>query len=100
MELTRLSRRTGAGLDPCAALRVPLELAPGEQRDITCMLGQADSAAQARKMVLELPGGPGIRGRIRPDQGMVGWSARHDRSAYPRTGRRPPDQPLAPVPVA
>jgi cyclic beta-1,2-glucan synthetase len=51
MELTRLSERTGAGLDPCAALRVNLELAPGERRDITCMLGQADSVAQARELV-------------------------------------------------
>jgi cyclic beta-1,2-glucan synthetase len=52
MELTRLSRRTGAGLDPCGTLRVSLELAPGEQRDITCLLGQTDSAAQARHLVL------------------------------------------------
>ncbi|MBT0665019.1 glycosyl transferase [Geobacter pelophilus] len=52
MELTRLSQRTGAGLDPCAVLRVSLELAPGEQRDITCMLGQAGSMAEARKLVI------------------------------------------------
>ncbi|MDP3695737.1 MAG: protein ndvB, partial [Desulfocapsaceae bacterium] len=51
MEMTRLSPRTGAGLDPCAVLRVTLELAPHEQRDIICMLGQAESAAQAREWV-------------------------------------------------
>ncbi|GFE56232.1 cyclic beta 1-2 glucan synthetase [Geobacter sp. AOG1] len=51
MELTRLSQRTGAGLDPCAALRVTLEMAPGEQRDITCMLGQSGSVAEARQLV-------------------------------------------------
>lgn len=51
MELTRLSQRTGAGLDPCAALRVTLELAPGERRDICCMLGQAGSVAEARELV-------------------------------------------------
>jgi len=51
MELTRLSQRTGAGLDPCAVLRVTLEMAPGEGRDIICMLGQAESAAQARQLV-------------------------------------------------
>jgi len=52
MELVRLSQRSGAGLDPCAALRVALEMAPNERRDITCMLGQADSLEQARELVL------------------------------------------------
>ena len=52
MSLTRLSQRTGAGLDPCAALRVCIEMAPGERKEITCMLGQADSVAQARELVL------------------------------------------------
>ncbi|MBW6519704.1 MAG: cyclic beta 1-2 glucan synthetase [Desulfoarculaceae bacterium] len=52
MELTRLSRRTGAGRDPCAALRVTVEFSPGEQREITCMLGQAGSVTQARELAL------------------------------------------------
>ena len=52
MELPRLSQRIGAGLDPCAALRIAVDLAPGERRDIICMLGQAESADQARDLVL------------------------------------------------
>ncbi len=52
MEQLRLSRRTGAGLDPCAALRVSMELAPGERGEITCMLGQAESLEQAHNLVL------------------------------------------------
>jgi cyclic beta-1,2-glucan synthetase len=52
MELIRLTKRTGAGLDPCGVLRVRLELAPGERRDITCMLGQAGTVAEARALVL------------------------------------------------
>lgn len=52
MELTRLSQRTGAGLDPCGVLRVTLEMAPGERREIACMLGQAESVTQARELVL------------------------------------------------
>jgi cyclic beta-1,2-glucan synthetase len=52
MEQARLSRRTGAALDPCAALRVTLELAPGERGEITCMLGQAESLEQACALVL------------------------------------------------
>ncbi|MFQ6758395.1 MAG: glycosyl transferase [Deltaproteobacteria bacterium] len=52
MELATLSQRTGAGLDPCAVLRVGLELSPGEQREITCMLGQAESLNHARQLIL------------------------------------------------
>jgi len=52
MERMRLSRRTGAGFDPCAALQVTLELAPGESAEMTCMLGQAESVGKAQKLVL------------------------------------------------
>jgi cyclic beta-1,2-glucan synthetase len=52
MERTGLSRRTGAGIDPCAALQVTVELGPGERAEITCMLGQAESAAEVHKWVL------------------------------------------------
>jgi cyclic beta-1,2-glucan synthetase len=52
MQLTRLSQRVGAGLDPCAALRVTINMVPGERRYITCMLGQAESTVQARELVL------------------------------------------------
>jgi cyclic beta-1,2-glucan synthetase len=51
MELVQLSQRTGAGLDPCAALRVSFDIAPGERRDIICMLGQAGSVDEARALV-------------------------------------------------
>ncbi|PIR18059.1 MAG: glycosyl transferase [Deltaproteobacteria bacterium CG11_big_fil_rev_8_21_14_0_20_49_13] len=51
MERKRLSRRTGAGLDPCAALQVTLKLAPGEQVEITCMLGEANSVDEAQELV-------------------------------------------------
>jgi cyclic beta-1,2-glucan synthetase len=52
MERTRLSGRTGAGLDPCAALQATLKLAPGERIDITCMLGQARSIDEVHALVL------------------------------------------------
>ena len=45
---TRLSGAVGAGLDPCIALQTVLELAPGEQREIVILLGQAETLAEAR----------------------------------------------------
>ncbi|MFN2274801.1 MAG: GH36-type glycosyl hydrolase domain-containing protein [Anaerolineales bacterium] len=51
MERTGLSQRTGAGFDPCAALRITVDLAPGERSDITCMLGQAGSVEEAQTLV-------------------------------------------------
>jgi cyclic beta-1,2-glucan synthetase len=47
----RLSGRTGAGMDPCAALWCELELGPGEVREVVVLLGAAAGAAQAREMV-------------------------------------------------
>ena len=37
-----LSGRSGAGLDPCAALLTEFELAPGAERQFLCFLGQAE----------------------------------------------------------
>jgi cellobiose phosphorylase len=35
----RLSGKTGSGLDPCAAIQVPFELLPGQEREIVFMIG-------------------------------------------------------------
>jgi cyclic beta-1,2-glucan synthetase len=48
---TRLSRRTGAGLDPCAALRTTVTLEPGESTTVVCLLGEAESEEEARRLV-------------------------------------------------
>ena len=41
MSRTRLSGRLGAGMDPCAAIQVPFDLADGQQREIVFILGVA-----------------------------------------------------------
>ena len=46
-----LSGRHGAGMDPCAALRCVLELAPGEARDVVVLLGAAEGEDEARRLV-------------------------------------------------
>ena len=77
MERTGLSRRTGAGLDPCAALQVTVEMAPGERAEITCMLGQAESVEEARKLVLTYREGLAVEDRVRAGRkrgGMICWA--------------------------
>jgi cyclic beta-1,2-glucan synthetase len=48
---TQLSGRTGAGLDPCAALQADVELEPGEGRELFFLLGEGESAAEAREII-------------------------------------------------
>ena len=53
MEHTRLSNKVGAGLDPCAAMQVPCELADGEEREIIFTLGVGRDSDDARTLVLK-----------------------------------------------
>jgi cyclic beta-1,2-glucan glucanotransferase len=48
----RLSRRVGAGLDPCGALQARLELPAGDRAEIVFFLGEAASAEQARELIV------------------------------------------------
>ena len=48
---TALSGRSGAGLDPCAALLTSIELAAGESREIVVFLGQAEDRAAASEAI-------------------------------------------------
>ena len=45
---TRLSGRVGAGLDPCGAIMIPVDLADGAEREIVFTLGQGKDAEEAR----------------------------------------------------
>jgi cyclic beta-1,2-glucan synthetase len=42
-----LAGRTGAGLDPCAALQIAIEIPPGESRRVAFVLGQGNDASHA-----------------------------------------------------
>ena len=56
MKRVRLSGRVGAGLDPCAAMQVPLELDDGEEKDVVFILGSARDEDQARHLAQRFRG--------------------------------------------
>jgi cyclic beta-1,2-glucan synthetase len=56
-----LGERFGAGLDPCAALHLIVELGPGERREITHVLGQARHRVEARTLLRRHGGGDQAR---------------------------------------
>ena len=51
-----LDGMSGARLDPCAALRRKIKLAPGESTVVVCMLGQAGSKKEAYQLVAKYRG--------------------------------------------
>ncbi|MFH2067904.1 MAG: glucoamylase family protein [Candidatus Omnitrophota bacterium] len=51
MRRTKLSGRTGAGLDPCAALQVQIELPEEEEQEVVFFLGAEKNAEDARNLV-------------------------------------------------
>jgi len=56
MHRVRLSGKTGAGLDPCAALQVAFDLAEGEHRETVFRLGAASNADAASQLVQRFRG--------------------------------------------
>jgi cyclic beta-1,2-glucan synthetase len=51
-----LSGKTGAGLDPCAAMQTTLELAEGQERDIVFLLGAARDTDEAHHLIQRFSG--------------------------------------------
>ena len=55
-EAPPLSKRVGAGLDPCGVLQAPLELELDETVEIVFLLGEAATAADAQSLVVSYRG--------------------------------------------
>ena len=51
LDRARLSNRAGAGLDPCLAMQVSLELADGQEREVAFAFGSGRDLADARHLV-------------------------------------------------
>ena len=69
-----LSGRTGAALDPCAALQCTVSLGPGESREVVVLLGAAPSLELAREAVDGLRGPAPASAAI--DRTVDGWERR------------------------
>jgi cyclic beta-1,2-glucan synthetase len=69
-----LSGVTGAGIDPCAALRCVLQLAAGETREIAIVLGAAADEAAAQQALTEFSEVSPARAALR--RAVAGWSER------------------------
>jgi cyclic beta-1,2-glucan synthetase len=53
MSRIRLSGRTGAGLDPCAAMQATLDFSDGQEQEIVFILGAGINASEASTMVVQ-----------------------------------------------
>jgi len=69
----RLSGHVGAGLDPCAAIQVQVELADGQERDVVFTLGAARDEGQARQLVQRFRGAARAQGTL---EGVWGYWGR------------------------
>ncbi len=61
MSRMRLSGKTGAGLDPCAAMQTQVELDDEQEREVVFVVGAADDVDQARQLVQRFGGPAGAR---------------------------------------
>jgi cellobiose phosphorylase len=64
MTRARLSGKLGATLDPCAAIQVPIELYPGQEREIIFRLGVGRSTDDAASLVQRHRGSQAARSAL------------------------------------
>jgi cyclic beta-1,2-glucan synthetase len=56
MRRESLSGRVGAGLDPCIAIQVPMELRAGEERQVVLIMGAGNDIHDVRRLVKQFQG--------------------------------------------
>ncbi len=56
MRRKRLSGMTGAGLDPCAAIQIQIELSDGQEREIVFVFGAARNSDEAKRFIERFAG--------------------------------------------
>ncbi len=56
MHRKRLSGRSGAGMDPCAALQVAFDLPDGADKEIVFLLGSAPNTQEVKQLIQKLSG--------------------------------------------
>ena len=95
----RLSGRAGAGLDPCAALQIRIDVPPGESRRVAFVLGQGNDAAHAAALAARYSALAGSGGCVQTLLVLLGRDARHDPGPDPRRFVRSPREPVAGVSV-
>ncbi|MBE0660307.1 MAG: glycosyl transferase [Bryobacteraceae bacterium] len=61
---SRLDNRTGAGVDPAAALQLTLTLLPGEQNEAVFLLGEVGTVEQVRALVARYQKGSGVEAAL------------------------------------
>ena len=61
LQRTHLSGKTGAGLDPCAAIQTQVELADGQECEIVFIFGAANTTDQAQHFIQQYGGTAGAR---------------------------------------
>ncbi|MBN1600971.1 MAG: hypothetical protein JW915_05135 [Chitinispirillaceae bacterium] len=61
MNRSRLSGKKGIALDPCAAIQVPFDLAPGQEREITFKLGTGRNIDETNNIIRRFRGSNSAR---------------------------------------
>jgi cyclic beta-1,2-glucan synthetase len=64
MALPRLSGRTGAALDPCAAIQVPFDLAEGHERELVFTLGAGRGMNEVQDLLRRFQGTDAARAAL------------------------------------